>query len=102
METREVTEVKVCFLYLNPINGKAKDRELAAMSYDRTTLEDWFEMLRESEPYKDGGFIKRFRRGSALEMYNPWLGTGLGIYEKWVNQEEFNMFKERSTNIPFI
>ena len=102
METRQVTEVRVYYLILNPVTGKANDRKIAAMSYDREKLEYWVDMLKEPESYKDGGFLKRFRKDSPLEMFNSWIGSGLGILDDWVPIERFESYRIMHNEIPFI
>lgn len=118
METRQITEVKIFALRLNPMRGNTEAVDVVAVAYDKQKLIDWYNSLKAPEPYKDYGenhfspkgdmggyqsdshcFYKTFIRGSELEWYNPcydfelddW-GQGIGD-SFWVAQELIKDFK---------
>lgn len=67
-------------LQLNPITANAE--RVVPICY-ASTIEELETFLRENivEPYRDGYFIKHFRKGSILENYNPPDDLG----ESWIN-----------------
>lgn len=57
-------------LRLNPITANAERVTAVARAETREQLEDLLEEERV-ESYKENRFVKRFRKGGPLEMYNP-------------------------------
>ncbi len=99
MEKRQVTQVKVYKLLLNPMNGKGEQADLVAFGPSRQALEEWMNAMKCNEDYKDGRFWKRFSKDSILEMYNPWIDQKrFGIFEEWANEEDFKLFCKQNIN----
>ena len=107
METRQVSEVKVYMLVLNNMRGNTEDTNVAAVSYDKEILIDWYKSQLAPEPYIDEDvpsfpchgsshkWSKVFKKESLLEWYNPCAsldtidGYGVGMHSHWV--EEFGL-----------
>lgn len=103
METRQVTEIKVYKLVLNPMRSNMEAGEIVALSYDKQTLIDWYESQLAPEPYNDEGsgsfavhgdthqWHKSFKKDGPLEWYNPTdLHNqddyyGHGVSHEWVD-----------------
>lgn len=114
METRQVTEVKLFFLVLNPMAGNAENSNCLAYSEEKPKLIEWYNR-QIVEPYQDDGIShfsgeptkwhKTFAPGSILEWYNPLFSLdepnhyGQGIIEKWVPIE---LFEQNKINYPRI
>lgn len=121
METRQITEVKIWGLILNPMKGNTEDSVIVAMAYEKQKLIDWHNSLFAPEPYKDTApnsfpkkgdfdgysdnaqvFHKVFIKGSELEWCNPCENFdspdhhGHGLISQWI--KEGNM----DPNILFI
>ncbi|MDF2841659.1 MAG: hypothetical protein K0R00_85 [Herbinix sp.] len=92
METRQITEVRLCILKLNMMrNEHVENVDIAAISTSLTALQNWYESLLVpvyKEP--DEGICgprtlcKSFRKGSPLEYYNPISWGHGGISSQWV------------------
>lgn len=120
METRQITEIKVYGLILNPMRGNTEAGSLVAISYNRAKIIDWYDSLLEVEPYVEadsGSFEchgdihnwhKCFKKGSPLEWYNPcdkdfaMNRYGQGIREMWVEETKLNDFVFRNVDTCFI
>lgn len=97
METRQINQVRVYKLILNPMAGCSEAGELVAFSTDYDKLVNWYNSQRAAEPYRDGHWWKVFAPGTPLEWYNPadWLELnnlglfGHGIADEWINEEVF-------------
>lgn len=105
METRQVTEIKIYKLILNPMRGNTENANMVAIAYEKQKLIDWYNSLIATEEYSEVGtpsfdchgdshkWHKTFRQGSELEWYNPCYENfepnhhGHGISEEWVMQE---------------
>ena len=112
METRQITEVKIWRLILNPMRSNTEDRQLLAISDDREKLLNWYKNEFASEPYYSVGensfpakgdfpaqysehhkYYKVFKLGSILEWMNPLMnedemGTfGHGIDHEWLSED---------------
>lgn len=61
-------------LYLNPVNGRFEDRHAVARATSPEALVAFLER-EAAEPYRDGGWLKRYRGGGPLEWYNPPDGS---------------------------
>ena len=95
METRQVTEVKIYKLLLNPMPANYEKVNMVAISYDKQKLIDWYESLKV-EPYKDERWSKVFKRGSKLEWSNPIEYSQYGgVQEEWTTQENIDNFIAR-------
>lgn len=107
METRQVTEVKVYRLVMNPMTGRIEDGYIVAISLDVEKLANWYESLKV-EPYENiqdcsanpevpviKVWHKTFKKGSVLEWYNPIDSLQRlslhhhGISNCWVNELEY-------------
>ena len=101
METRQVTQVKIYKLILNPMRGHTEDASMVAISYEEQKLIDWYNEQVDNEGYVDEGtpsfdchgdshkWHKTFKKGSELEWFNPigeWEPNrhGHGISEEWI------------------
>lgn len=96
METRNITQIKVYKLILNPMTGRAEDENIAAMSTSKEGLEN---LLKEEkvEYYSDEGWNKNFRQGGLLEWYNYARGAwekGELIEEEWVEEDVYEEIKQ--------
>jgi hypothetical protein len=105
IETRQVTQVLVWKLILNPMRANTEASVLVAWSDDKERLLSWYkEQL--VEPYTENGspsfecqgeshnWHKYFRKGSELEWYNPMANDegsvnyyGQGLQSEWVEAE---------------
>ncbi len=102
METRQVTEIKIWKLVLNPMRSNAENSMVMAISDDRDKLINYYNS-HLVEPYSDNGspsfechvdshnWHKTFRKGSELEWLNPTdlenvNSFGQGISFEWVNE----------------
>ena len=115
METRQITEVKVWKLILNPMKGNTENSTVVAVSYEKQKLIDWYNSLLAPEPYTDKGevsfpdkgdfagyendshsFHKVFIKGSELEWYNPCDSfevpdrNGQGLSFVWREESDIN------------
>lgn len=125
METRTITEIKIYTLALNPMQGNTEASTIVAIAYEKEKLEQWYKNQFAEEPWKDygensfpskvdmGGYSntnhcwhKVFKKGSALEWYNPinlfdpnsmeGIGYGHGISEQWTSQESIDNFNSQT------
>ena len=105
METRQVTEVKIYKLILNPMRGNTENGSIVAIAYEKQKLIDWYNSLLATEVYAEEGspsfechgdshkWHKAFKLGSELEWFNP-CGSfepdhyGHGISEEWVMEQQ--------------
>lgn len=115
METRQITEIKVWKLILNPMKGNIENSTIVAVSYEKRKLIDWYNSLLAPEPYTDKGevsfpdkgdftgyennnhaFHKVFIKGSELEWYNPCDSFeepnhyGQGLDFEWIAEGDIN------------
>lgn len=114
METRQITQVKIYKLVLNPMRGNTEDAQMVAIAYDRQRLIDWYEQQKETEAYAEVGspsfechgdshrWHKTFKKNSPLEWFNPCYGDftpdhyGHGIQEEWTTEEAIANFLARN------
>lgn len=114
METRDITEVKVWKLILNPMRGNTENGTLVAIAYEKQKLIDWHNSLLATELYKEEGspsfdshefshtWHKAFIKGSELEWFNPCDNFdspnhyGHGLNFEWLQGKNIN------ANIKFI
>jgi hypothetical protein len=110
METRTIEQTKLYALYLNDMRKpKIEILSLNAISLSKDKLIAWIEE-QKGEPYSDDGensfgqttFNKVFKKGSALEWFNPCQTydtevsfTGDGIREYWECSEEIPRIKNQ-------
>lgn len=112
METRQITQIKLWYLVLNPMTSNTECGELVAHSYERDKLIDWYNNQFAEESYYTIGehyfpakgdfsanfsegykYYKVFKQGSILEWYNPIHSLedidsyGHGIRWEWVNDD---------------
>lgn len=105
METRQITEVKIYKLILNPMRGNTENGSIVAIAYEKQKLIDWYNSKLAPEVLVEEGspsfechgdshkWHKTFRAGSELEWYNPCYGNfepnhyGHGISEQWATEE---------------
>lgn len=96
MITREVTEVKVFMLRLNPMTQNFEANSIVAMSCDQKELERWYQSLKV-DVYKEEKWSKSFKKDSKLEWFNPVeVGDNVGITQEWHKQEIIIQFYARS------
>ena len=125
METRQITEVKLYKLILNPMRGNTENADMVAIAYDKNKLIDWYKSQFAPEVWKDygensfpakggmGGYEnsnhcwrKAFQKGSKLEWHNPinsfdansmeGIGYGHGIQEEWTTEEAVANFLKKN------
>ena len=96
IEIRTITleQTKIYKLICNPVTGKAEEAVICAISTDYKALVNWYLEQLADEPYRDDRYLKRFKKGSQLEWYNPSILTlnetsifGHGISDEWVDSE---------------
>ena len=104
METRQITQVKIYKLVLNPMRDKTEKSTLAAIAYDKSRLLQWYEEQRATEAFVEAGtgsfechgythnWRKTFKKDSPLEWFNPMDSEqpnyfGHGIQEEWTTEE---------------
>jgi hypothetical protein len=115
METRQITQVKIWKLILNPMTSNTENGSLVASSDNRENLLNWYKNEFADEPYYSIGehyfpakglspenfigeykYYKVFKQGSVLEWMNPMLDEtqlddyGHGISWQWVDEEIWN------------
>ena len=118
MQTRQITEVKVYKLILNPMRGNMEDSRLVAIAYEKEKLLNWYTSFRAPEVIVEEGspsfecqgnshtWRKTFNVGSPLEWYNPMDNEninhyGHGIQEEWAVEEIIQQFSN-TRGIPII
>lgn len=73
-------------LKLNPMQGRCEAMRIVGWSDDREVLVRFLEAERV-EPYRDGQWLKQFRKNGPLEWFNPG-GDGdienVGEFEDWI------------------
>ena len=97
-ETRTIVQTKVYLLVLNPMTDRAESGRIAAVSFDKQRLIDFYEAEKAEERYKDGRFQKTFKKLSPLEWYNPLKNIhsedpehfGQGLFEEWIQEENLD------------
>jgi hypothetical protein len=110
METRQITQVYMHTLILNPMTSKAEGQQLFAVSFEKQALIDFYHNERDPkgtwtddesgvEDYTGTakGYHKTFRKGSKLEWANPVDGDlsipieqssfGHGLSGEWISEE---------------
>jgi len=114
METRQIEEVKVWGLILNPLKENTENGNVVALAYEKQKLIDWYNSLLAPEPYEDKGevnfpskgdfggysnpnhtFYKVFIKGSELEWFNPCdmdvlNDFGHGLNFQWMQEKDIN------------
>lgn len=91
METRQITQVKVWKLCLNPMTDRTEASHLVAWSIEEGAIEVWYKS-QLVPTYKDDHWVKNFKQGSPLEWYNPAnIVTeldhyGQGLSWEWVEE----------------
>lgn len=103
MEIRQITQVKVYILVLNPMQDRNKAiHHQVAMATDKNKIIEWYNNEIAEEPYTDNErWHKLFKKGSVLEWYNPAQIESIGysqegIHEGWIN---FNDFEREKNNL---
>ena len=111
METRQITQVKIWKLILNPMTSNTENGSLVAFSDDKDKLLNWYRNEFADEPYYSVGehyfpakgdfpanfegqyrYYKVFKQGSQLEWMNPMNNEnepdhyGHGISCEWVDE----------------
>jgi hypothetical protein len=98
METRTIREIKVYKLVMNNMTfPKIEMCEIVAVSTDYQKLIDWYKSQLANEGWRDGQWFKSFKKGSALEWYNPVSNLDLDVYrpfnqgiqEEWITEETY-------------
>lgn len=129
METRQITQVKIHKLVLNPMQDHTEAGNMVALSYERDKLIEWYKAQFAPEPWTDRGlnsfpakgdfggqhntdhaYHKVFSKGSPIEWYNACgedfipQHFGHGIHEEWTTQEMLDNFLNRTllTGVQFI
>ena len=120
METRQITQVKVYKLVLNPMRGNTENASMMAIALDKQKLLQWYESQKAPAPFVEAGsgsfechggshnWHKTFNSGSPLEWCNPMDSIepnhyGHGIQEEWVTEDSLNRFRRNgNSGIPFI
>lgn len=100
MEFRQINQVRVYKLILNPMHDRTESGCLVAVSTDYDKLVQWYLSQKAAVPYRDDRWYKVFEKGSQLEWYNPSaslelneLGAfGHGITDEWVNETTYHNF----------
>ncbi len=113
METRQITQIKIYRLLLNPMRGKTEGIELVAVAYDKQNLIEWYNSQKAEKLIEDVGtpsfkchgdshtWHKTFKIGSPLEWFNPIDVNqepnyhGHGIDFQWATREDFDGFLNR-------
>jgi len=105
VETRQVEQILIWKLILNPMRANTEASNLVAWSDDKEKLLNWYRS-QLVEPYSDNGspsfechgdthnWHKVFAKGSQLEWYNPMDNEegyqnhyGHGLQNEWVDVE---------------
>lgn len=109
METRQITQVKIYKLVLNPMRGNTENASMVAIAYDKSRLLNWYEEQRATEAFVEVGsgsfechgdthnWHKTFKKDSPLEWFNPMDSEqpnhyGHGIQEEWTTEEAIQHF----------
>ena len=97
METRTINQVKLYILTMNPITDRTESGRIAAMSYSKQALIDFYNQ-ESVERYEDDNWSKSFRKGGLLEWLNPLYSFeighyGHGIREEWANVDSLENIK---------
>ncbi len=116
MKTRNVTQILIYKLFLHHAQWDFPD--LAAISFEEEKLNLFKETLLTDEydeeiSISDEGNYpnminikvqKNFKKGSALEAFNLKQIDGLkyGIHTQWINEEDFEKFKQEFPTVPII
>ena len=112
METRQITQIKIWKLIMNPMTTNTEHNQLLVISDDRQKLLDWYKLQFADEPYFSVGenyfpakgdfpvqhdlhhrYYKVFKQGTPLEWFNPIDNEdipnryGQGISFEWVNED---------------
>lgn len=106
MQTREVTQILIFKLILNPMTDRTEAIRVVAISTSREKLLKWYKE-NKVESYKDDNWYKFFKKGSKLEWFNPmhdeqngeYYDSGVsqsGIAEEWVNEYSLDIARERN------
>ena len=99
METRTIEQVKIYKLILNPIRANYEATNIAAVSYDKQHLIDWYESLKVKPYVDEGRWSKSFKKGSPLEWYNTIeYGDHCTLEEEWTTQDDINNYIEYAQN----
>lgn len=98
MITRNVEQVKVFKLILNPMTDRAESGRIVAIAYDRDEMVAWYNSQLADEVYQDGQWNKSFKKGSQLEWFNPVFELdeidmfGHGIHWEWAEQRAIDYY----------
>lgn len=121
-ETRNITQVKIFKLILNPMMSNTENGTMVAVAYEKNKLIEWYNQQIAEEAYYTIGdnyfpakgdfpanevvghkYHKVFKQHGPLEWYNPadlesLDHYGHGIQSEWVNEEIFENFVNRGGN----
>lgn len=103
METRQVTQVKIYYLFMNGVNDRAEDGSIAAVSTSKDRLIAAYRenLLPQEERFRDEFHKYRsFKNGPfysyntlfSLEEQSPW---GHGLRSEWVLEDELDNIRRR-------
>ena len=101
MEIRQISQVCIYCLDLNPVTGRFEDIQTVAVSTQLGPLLLWYQDQFAEQVWADEGggkpYHKHFRKGSPLEWYNPHhspavnqvsLSTRGGISSIWLDTDK--------------
>ena len=115
METRQVTQIKIYKLFLNDMRMNLPD--LAAVSYTEDDMNNWLETQKVEDYLEDEEidndddtkqiitWKKIFKKGTNMEWYNldiPENGVKYGIQSQWINENDFELFKQEYPMMPIF
>ena len=103
IRTQTTQEVRIYVLVLNTF-GAAEDGEIVAVSDDYNRLVDWYKaQFNPNGCYREGRYVKTFRKGSDIEWNNPCRSLelndtypfGHGIHDEWIPKDTFYLLNSR-------
>jgi hypothetical protein len=108
-DTRQVTEVRVWRLVMNPMVDRVEAGKIVVLSLERDSILKWYNNQMADEPYDEIGvreytserpatknWHKTFKVGSSLEWFNPVDSFdrvnhyGHGLTDVWANEIEYH------------
>lgn len=98
METRQITQVHIFFILLNPVYGRYEDREVAACALNAQDLVSFYNnnLLQPNERYRDEvGKYRSFIKGPLFD-YNPNESYDeMSVREVWVPIDDLNSLRAK-------